>query len=237
MAGFLHYKLKIIKKLFGIKQKIAKLEKVSSNIPVLPSTVRCKRKALALPLFCWAVAAVHASSADAALDPSKPLTQFHQWVWGTGQGLPQNTVPAISQSPDGYLWLGTELGLARFDGLHFTVFDKSNTPELKSNKIDAVVTGRNGDLWIGTIGGGLSLLRHGKFKTFTKIDGLSSDSILCIFIDRSGELWAGTNGGGVDRLHNGHFIAYTSKNGLADNEVFAVVQDGMEISGWPLTMG
>jgi signal transduction histidine kinase/ligand-binding sensor domain-containing protein/CheY-like chemotaxis protein len=187
--------------------------------------VRCKRRAIALPLFYWAAVAIYANTADAGLDPSKSLTQFHREVWGTEQGLPQNTVPAIAQSGDGYLWIGTELGLARFDGLHFTVFDKSNTPELRSNKIDALLTDRNGDLWIGTIGGGLSRLSHGKFETFTTEDGLSSNSVLSLFLDRSGGLWVGTNGGGVSRLSNGHFEVYKSKDGLADNEVFSLTQD------------
>src|SRR3954470_3841901 len=91
----------------------------------------------------------------------EPLGSLHQEVWRTEEGLPQNTVPAIIQSRDGYLWAGTELGLVRFDGLRFTIFDKSNTPALKSNVVDALLEDHAGDLWIGTVGGGLTRLHNG----------------------------------------------------------------------------
>ncbi|HMJ61555.1 MAG TPA: two-component regulator propeller domain-containing protein, partial [Bryobacteraceae bacterium] len=149
---------------------------------------------------------------------------MHQDVWRTEDGLPQNTVPAIVQSRDGYLWAGTELGLVRFDGLHFTVFDKSNTPELKSNVVDALLEDRAGDLWIGTIGGGLTRLHAGKFHTFTTQDGLANNTIHCLLEDSAGDLWAGTDGGGLKRLHRGRFSVYTTKDGLADNQVFALAQ-------------
>lgn len=185
----------------------------------------CNCKAIAFPLSCWVAVAVYASSADAGLDPSKSISQFHQDVWQAEQGLPQNSVPSIAQSSDGYLWLGTELGLVRFDGLHFTVFNKGNTPALQSNKVDAILADRRGDLWIGTIGGGLTRLSHGEFSTFTTGQGLSGNSVLSLLQDQSGDLWVGTNGSGVDRLHDGHFTAYTTRDGLADNEVFGLAQD------------
>ena len=181
--------------------------------------------AIALPLLCGTAIAL-ATSADAGLDPSKSITQFQQDVWGTEEGLPQNDVPALAQSRDGYLWLGTELGLVRFDGLHFTVFDKSNTPELRSNKVDALLVDRAGDLWIGTVGGGLTRYSAGKFQTFTNKNGLSSDSVLSLFEDRAGNLWVGTDGGGLDCFRDGRVTAaYTTRNGLSNNEVFALAED------------
>ncbi|MFL6446493.1 MAG: two-component regulator propeller domain-containing protein [Bryobacteraceae bacterium] len=155
----------------------------------------------------------------------EPLGSLHQEVWRTDEGLPQNTVPAIVQSQDGYLWAGTELGLVRFDGLHFTVFDTSNTPELKANVIDALMQDRRGALWIGTVGGGLTRFADGKFTTFTTRDGLSNDSISSLLEDPSGDIWIGTNGGGLDRLHHGQFSTYGSESGLADNQVFALAND------------
>ncbi len=63
-----------------------------------------------------------------SLDPEKAITQYAHEVWKTEQGLPQNTISAMVQTRAGYIWVGTELGLARFDGVLFTVFDESNTP-------------------------------------------------------------------------------------------------------------
>jgi signal transduction histidine kinase/ligand-binding sensor domain-containing protein/CheY-like chemotaxis protein len=181
---------------------------------------------MAVPLFYWAAAVLSAGSADAGSNPPRSIVGIHQDVWRTEDGLPQNTVPAIVQSRDGYLWAGTELGLVRFDGLRFTVFDKSNTPELKSNVVDALLEDRSGDLWIGTIGGGLTRFHEGKFQTFTTKDGLANDTIHSLLEDNTGDLWAGTDGGGLNRLHHGRFSVYTTKDGLADNQVFALAQDG-----------
>src|ERR1043166_7909786 len=88
-----------------------------------------------------------------ALDPSRDLSQFNRQVWVTENGLPQNTVHSIVQTQNGYIWIATEEGLARFDGVRFTVFDKQNTPELKSNDIRVLSADRQGALWIGTAEG------------------------------------------------------------------------------------
>lgn len=71
-------------------------------------------------------------------------------VWGTEQGLPQSSVISITQTRDGYLWLGTLNGLVRFDGIQFTVFDENNTPELGSSRIVHLFEDSRGNLWIGT---------------------------------------------------------------------------------------
>ena len=72
------------------------------------------------------------SARASALDPRKSITQYALQVWKTENGLPQNAIQAIAQTRDGYLWLGTERGLVRFDGVQFTVFDKGNTPGLQN---------------------------------------------------------------------------------------------------------
>ena len=150
------------------------------------------------------------------------LNRLRRDVWQRDQGLPQTTVPAIVQTHDGYLWVGTELGVARFDGLRFTVFDKSNTPELKSNVVDALLEDRQGNLWIGTLGGGLTRLSDGRFQTFTTRDGLSNNVVTCLLQDASGDIWIGSYGGGLSRLHDGRFSNYGTESGLADNQVFAL---------------
>lgn len=81
-----------------------------------------------------------------ALDTAKAVTQYVHNAWQTDQGLPQNYVQAIVQTRDGYIWLATQEGLVRFDGISFTVFDKRNTPELKANNIQALYEDRAGAL-------------------------------------------------------------------------------------------
>ena len=166
-----------------------------------------------------------ATRSEAGLNPAKAITQYTHDVWQTEQGLPQNTIPAMVQTRDGYIWLGTELGLVRFDGVRFTVFDEASTPEIKSNIVVALVEDRQGRLWIGTQGGGLTCLQGGKFTTYTTANGLSNDSVLSLYEDREGSLWIGTDGGGLDRLKDGRFSVYTTKAGLANDAVFSVTED------------
>src|ERR1043165_4021402 len=117
-----------------------------------------------------------------ALVPRRELSQFGHEVWLTENGLPQNTVHAIAQTPDGYIWIGTEEGLARFDGVKFTVFDKQNTPEIKSNYIRSLLADRQGALWIGTAQGLVRML-NGKFTLFTRENGLPRETLHALYED------------------------------------------------------
>lgn len=156
-------------------------------------------------------------------------------VWTTDNGLPQDTIWSIVQTRDGYLWLGTEGGLVRFDGVRFMVFDKENTPEIKSSSIYALLEDREGSLWIGTSSGGLSRLKDGKFSSYTTKDGLSSDIVECLYGDRDGSLWIGTSAG-LNHLRDGRVTSYTTKNGLSNDIVRSLYQD-REGSLWIGTSG
>jgi signal transduction histidine kinase/ligand-binding sensor domain-containing protein len=167
-----------------------------------------------------------------ALDSSKPLAAYSRQNWQTGNGLPQNSVHAILQTRDGYIWLATEGGLVRFDGLRFRVYDAQNTPTLRSNTVRSLLEDREGALWIGTADG---LARYGgsKFQSFTKSDGLPSNSVLSLSEDRSGTLHAVTSDGaavyGNGRFHASPGAAgpedsrdltkYSTKDGLPSNRI------------------
>jgi len=85
-------------------------------------------------------------------------------VWDTENNLPSSTVTAIAQTPDGYLWVGTYNGLARFDGARFVTFDPENTPELSQTRVQGLFLDANGTLWINTYRGGLTSYRAGVFR-------------------------------------------------------------------------
>ena len=102
--------------------------------------------------------------------------QYRFDVWDTDAGLPQNTVRAILQTRDGYLWLTTSDGLVRFDGVRFTVFNKANAEGIGSNRFTALYEATDGALWAGTEDGGIVRYAGGAFKTFTTADGLPSNS-------------------------------------------------------------
>lgn len=160
-----------------------------------------------------------------SLDAEKQFTQFIQEAWQTENGLPQNTVRAIVQTRDGYLWLGTQEGLVRFDGVRFTTFDRSIVDELQSSLIITLDEDREGALWIGTQGGGLSRFKDGRFLTYTENDGLPGNNIYAVHSDRHGRIWAGTIGGGIVRLENGSFKVITTHEGLASDIVLSIDED------------
>jgi ligand-binding sensor domain-containing protein/signal transduction histidine kinase len=163
------------------------------------------------------------------LDPTKAITEYTHSVWQTEQGLPQNSAKALCQTRDGYLWIGTDEGLVRFDGVRFTVFDKRTTPSIGSNIIQALTEDRNGALWIGTGGGGITRLRNGIFTQYSTKDGLSNDFVSSFLEDSDGSLWIGTDGG-LNRLQlDDHdkitLTTFTTNNGLGNDFVRSLVQD------------
>jgi ligand-binding sensor domain-containing protein/two-component sensor histidine kinase len=158
-----------------------------------------------------------------ALNPEQEISQYIHNVWQTEHGLPQNHVRSILQTLNGYIWIATEEGLARLDGVRFKVFDKQNTEAIQSNSIKALFEDSKGNLWIGT-DKGLVRWRDERFLAYTTRDGLLSDQIESIYESRSGDLWVGTIGG-LHRMREGRITAYTMKEGLPDNSIRSVYQD------------
>ena len=162
-----------------------------------------------------------------ALEPGKRLSQYGLDVWQTEQGLPQNTVQALLRGRDGYLWIGTQEGLVRFDGARFTTFDRRNTPELKHNSIISLAEGPDGTIWAGTNGGGI-LLRHrnGTFSSLGAAEGLRSLIIWAIAVDGSGDAWVGGDGNGVQRISEGRAVQdLSTREGLPGDQVRVVALD------------
>ncbi len=154
------------------------------------------------PVLAACLAGVLLAPVALALDPSKALTQYMLTVWQTDQGLPQNSVFAIHQTRDGYLWMGTEEGLVRFDGVRFTIFDKRNTPAIRHNWIQSLLETSDGSLWIGIVGGGLARYKDGTFSNYSTNDGLPNDFVWDLADGGDGSFWIATDGG-LARWANG----------------------------------
>ncbi|HWF47444.1 MAG TPA: two-component regulator propeller domain-containing protein, partial [Bryobacteraceae bacterium] len=140
--------------------------------------------------FACVFCAATLRAADIAPEPE----QFARQTWASENGLPQNTVQAILQSHEGYIWVGTEGGLARFDGVHFQVYNARNTPELKSNNIRALLETREGALWMATADG-VARLANGRFTRFDTADGLPGNNVWSLARSSNGDVIAVTNAG------------------------------------------
>ena len=111
-------------------------------------------------------------------------------VWQADDGLPQGTVTSIAQTPDGYLWLGTQNGLVRFDGVSFRVFNENNTPGIRNNRVVQVFADRQGTLWVGAEQGHLIRFRDGEFTAFQMPGRGSTFNYARAFCDdAAGSLW------------------------------------------------
>lgn len=140
--------------------------------------------------------------------------------WREADGLAQSRVRTIVQTRDGYVWLGTDGGLVRFNGDRFTEFNVQSG-DLKDNEVWALQEDNDGALWIGTYGGGLTRLQDGRFRTFTTADGLPDDVVMRIEKDPSGSLWLVTPRG-LARYSNGSIRRVAEEEGLPDVHVTAI---------------
>src|SRR6185437_10105768 len=131
--------------------------------------------------------------------------EYSHRIWRAEDGLPRNRIQAIKQTPDGYLWIATSGGLARFDGVRFVVFDSSNTPALHDESILSLLPARDGSLWAGTEGGGLVHYRNGAFTSFGEAEGLTNGFVRSLAQGDDGDLWVGTDRG-FFQMVNGHFV-------------------------------
>jgi ligand-binding sensor domain-containing protein/signal transduction histidine kinase len=128
--------------------------------------------------------------------------QFSIQSWQTDEGLPQNTVTGVFQGSDGYIWIGTYNGMARFDGIHFTVFDSANTPGLKNSRITSLYQTSDKTIWIGHETGEISCLRDGRFTNSFFPHNWPKEEIVAISEDEQGDVWALNLRGMLQRMRD-----------------------------------
>jgi ligand-binding sensor domain-containing protein/signal transduction histidine kinase len=143
-------------------------------------------------------------------------------TWQREQGLPQNSVRALAQTREGYLWVGSDDGLARFDGVRFVTFGMREG--LPSGPVCELFEDSRGTLWIGTVAGGLTRRHGGRFDTLTIRDGLPADSITALAEDNEGRLWIGTEAG-LAILEHGRLHALDAARGFNGKAITALFRD------------
>jgi signal transduction histidine kinase/streptogramin lyase len=158
-----------------------------------------------------------------ALDPSLDISQYAHTSWKISDGLYKGTIHTIAQTPDGYLWLGTEFGLLRFDGVRMVPWQPPASEHLPNGPIRSLLTSRDGRLWIGTYGG-LASWKDGKL---TQYPALTGQLIPTLFEDREGRIWVGTEAipsARLSTISSGSVQCY-GEDGRLGHSVISLYQD------------
>jgi ligand-binding sensor domain-containing protein len=174
---------------------------------------------------CILLAALAIPSSLLAVDPEKDISQYNHRVWLKKDGLPQNSVISLAQTPDGYLWVGTFEGLARFDGLAFKVYNPLNTPALEGKSVSSLFVARDGTLWIGVDGFGLTTMRKGEFRRISIAKPEEPLRVGPMYQDRAGHIWAATSMALITFRGDSVEKAYTMADGLLTSYVTSMTED------------
>jgi signal transduction histidine kinase/ligand-binding sensor domain-containing protein len=140
---------------------------------------------------------------------------YFQRHWSSDDGLPENSVTAVVQTGDGYLWLATYAGLARFDGVHFTIFNSANTPGLQSDRLTSLFEDAHGDLWIGHERGDLTRYHAGTFESLAMHETGARRKICAIEADAAGDIWILNEEGTLVRVRDGISCSLPNNVGIA----------------------
>ena len=177
-------------------------------------------------LLCAAVLLLGAAGGLQAVEISaSPDFTLHSW--DPRDGLPDARVQAVAQTSDGYWWIGTTGGLARFDGMRFEVFTTNNTPELRQNRIACLLATRSGALWVGTESD-LLMRRHGDvFEAVSLGAQMRGTKINALAEAPDGSVWIGTGGAGIARWRDGRvdWFSVDSPSHAAETNVTQIITD------------
>jgi ligand-binding sensor domain-containing protein/signal transduction histidine kinase len=160
-----------------------------------------------------------ARAAEFDTDLAEPANTMH--ILHVADGLPSESVTAVIQTQDRFLWVGTAAGLVQFDGVKFTPFNPTDSPTNLLTGITALCEDSNGHLWIGTQSDGLFRLADGKMIHYGREQGLQKQDVTSLAADGHGQVWIGS-GSGLSRWTGKTFDTFTRRDGLPDDTVSGV---------------
>src|SRR5262249_1304483 len=156
-------------------------------------------------------------------NPALEMSQYAHTSWKVSDGFTKSMIIAIAQTPDGYLWLGTESGLVRVDGVRALPWQPPAGEQLPSTMIRKLLVARDGTLWIGS-DKGLASWKDGKLIQYEETKGRM---IFALLEDREGTVWAGTYtppNGGLCAIHDGTIQCY-GENSTLGYAIFSLYED------------
>ncbi len=177
------------------------------------------RNTLILLVVYWPLASI--AQALVQMDKTAP---YYIRQWTMEDGLPQNSVQDILKSQSGYIWLATNGGLAKFDGIQFDVYDLNNSPNLISNRIAKITEDAAGKIWIALETTGISILENGQFIKFDEGGEFAGIRATCFQEDLNHEMWIGTTNGIIRTNGTAHHY-YSDANGLENIHIDKIIMD------------
>ncbi|MEI7899807.1 MAG: hypothetical protein WCK89_06110 [bacterium] len=147
-------------------------------------------------------------------------------TWQSDEGLPDNTVMGVGQTPDGFLWVAVKTGLARFDGVQFREFPVVSDG-MPADRIMKLLADRRGRLWVAKERGALFCVEQGRAAAVDVPElGASGGGVRFMTEDAAGAVWLSYNGGGVVRFQDGQARLFTGADGLPERDVCQFAVDG-----------
>jgi signal transduction histidine kinase/CheY-like chemotaxis protein/ligand-binding sensor domain-containing protein len=168
----------------------------------------------------WSAGLILTAVSALALDPLRSPEQYKFDSWAEDQGLPYLAIRALLQTSDGYLWVGTRGGLARYDGIAFKAFTTASQPKLEADGILSLCEDREARLWIGTTRG-VVWCEHGEWTRPTLANGLDTERISALFCDRDGSVLIGSSEG-LYRFQGGRSAPYALPGGESPAKLNAI---------------
>ncbi len=145
--------------------------------------------------------------------------------WTEDNVLPSNNIYSLLFSKQGFLWLGTDVGLTRFDGAEVKNFSLLNTPQIKANQVTALYEDKSGRIWFSNVTAGIVNYYNGRFKRFGIEDGFPENNCSGVVEDKDGKFWVSTRGGGLALIDHGRVTTITTNDGLPSDRISAIVTD------------
>ena len=154
---------------------------------------------------------VAAMSLAFGLDPTRTLTQYAHRVWQAQQGLPQGTLYSILQTHDGYIWLGSQTGLIRFDGVRFETLENIRPAAPGNVWVRGALEDSNHALWMATAEAGIFRMDRDSIVQYSKAEGLPAENVTCLAAAQNGDIWACTDAGAV-RIHQNTLTVFPTES-------------------------
>jgi signal transduction histidine kinase/ligand-binding sensor domain-containing protein len=159
------------------------------------------------------------------LDPSRTLTQYVHRIWQTQQGLPQGAISSIVQTHEGYLWLGSQAGLIRFDGVKFENLENILPDAPAGIWVRGVVEDAKHRVWLATAEAGIFEIVGDNIQQYSTKDGLPAGNVGCLVAAKDGSIWACTQNGAA-RIRDGKLTMFAEAAGLPNLPYHSVCEAG-----------